>query len=109
MAEHHPRRKDKEIADGEEMERILLAGKYAVIGMASGDEPYAVPLSYGYDRTAGRMYFNCAPEGLKIDFARKNPKVCATVVEDLDEKKRGMDVLLRHLEGDPDPIQGKHH
>ncbi len=133
MAEHHPRRKDKEIADEEELRRILRQGKYATIGMASGDEPYVVSLSYGYDEARSRLYFHCAREGRKMEIAKRNPNVCATVIEDLgyipgkcdhdysslvirgtlraveglEEKKRGMDVLLRHLEGDPDPIKAR--
>jgi nitroimidazol reductase NimA-like FMN-containing flavoprotein (pyridoxamine 5'-phosphate oxidase superfamily) len=88
-------------------------------------------LSYGYDKGKGALYFHCAKKGLKIDFLRENPKVCATViedkgykkdeceqayrsvvfwgemavVEDLPEKIHGMDVLLQHLEENPDPIR----
>ena len=69
--------------------------------------------------------------GLKLDFIEINQKVCGTVIEDhgyvvdqceqnfrsivfrgrmsivhdLDEKKHGLNILLEHLEGEPDPIK----
>ncbi|MHC5039613.1 MAG: pyridoxamine 5'-phosphate oxidase family protein [Planctomycetota bacterium] len=131
MPEYHLHRKEKEITSEEEIEEILRDGKYATIALCRGNEPYIVTLSYGYDKGKGALYFHCAKKGLKIDFLRENPKVCATViedkgykkdeceqayrsvvfwgemavVEDLPEKIHGMDVLLQHLEENPDPIR----
>ena len=45
--------------------------------------PYVVTMNYGYDRGGRALYFHCAKEGLKTDFVRENPNVCATVIEDL--------------------------
>ncbi len=130
MTKFHPRRADREITDSAEHARILKAGKYAIIGMADGNEPYVVTLNYGYDAANARLYFHCALKGLKLDFLEKNPEVCATVIEDhgyregqcehafasliirgkmrlvtdLADKKHGLGVLLRHLEPDPEPI-----
>ncbi len=130
MTHYHPRRKDKEIVDRAEFDRILRGGKYAVVGMANGDDPYVVTLSYGYDAESGAMYFHGAKKGEKVDRLERNPKVCATVIEDrgyidggcshafatlvirgemkivteLEEKKRALVVILGHLERDPAPI-----
>jgi len=74
------RRRDKEITDRGELDRILHSGSVLHLAMAREGEPYLVPLSYGYD--GARLYFHCAMEGLKLDFLAANPSVCFTVVED---------------------------
>lgn len=133
MAEYHLRKKEKEISDRDEINEILKKGKYATIGFSANDDPYLVTLSYGYDIQNKRIYFHCALKGQKIDYMTKNPKVCATVIEDngyvkdfcehkysslivrglirvvdeLDEKKHGLDILLNHLEENPDPIKAR--
>ena len=133
MITFHPRRSDREITNRAELARILKGGKFAVIGMADGNEPYVVALSYGYDASPARLYAHCALEGLKLDFLARNENVCATVIEDhgyqegqceqlftslvirgkmrlvtdLNEKKHGLEVLLHHLERDPDPIRAR--
>lgn len=133
MGEYHLQKKEKEISDKNEINEILNKYKYATIGFSANDDPYLVTLSYGYDIQNERMYFHCALKGQKIDFITKNPKVCATVIEDkgyvkdfcdhkyssliirglirvvdeLDEKKHGLDILLNHLEVNPDPIKAR--
>ena len=130
MSNYHPRRKDREVIDQSEIERLLKTSKYVIIGMAKDNDPYLVTLSYGYDENTRTMYFHCALSGQKIDYLRSNSNVCATIIEDhgylktvcehaylsliirgkmeivqdLNEKKIGLSVLLKHLEEDPDPI-----
>jgi uncharacterized protein len=79
---YHVRRSDREITDQEELRSILEKGKYGIIALSRDDEPYAVTLSYGYDRAGNALYFHCAKEGQKIDFIRSNPRACLTVIED---------------------------
>lgn len=133
MNPYHMRRKDRQIDDPQELAQILRDGKYAVIAMSRDNEPYLVTLSYGHDEPNQALYFHCALEGLKIDFLRSNPNVCATVildhgyvrdqcehryasvvirgkleeVRDLAEKKHGLDILLHHLEDNPEPIRAR--
>lgn len=47
-----------------------------------GDEgyPYGVPISYAYDRAAGKIYMHCAKEGHKLDALTSNSKASFTVV-----------------------------
>jgi len=126
------RRVEKEISDRENLIKILKGGKYTVISMCKENEVYLVTLSYGYDESKNALYFHCAKEGQKIDFIKSNPFVCGTViedngykdgcsqayrsvvfrgkmiiVEDLQEKKNGFDVLLNQLENDPNTIKNK--
>jgi len=131
MPNYHMNRDDKQVIDEKVFNRILTQGKYTTISMCRNDEPYIVTMNYGYDRDKNALYFHCANKGLKLDFIRANPRVCATVVEDhgykkdecdhaylsivfwgtltivedLDEKKHALEVLLNHLEENPDPIR----
>jgi len=79
---YHVKRSDREIKDKHELISILERGKYAVIGLASGNEPYVVTLSYGYDKDSEALFFHCGKEGQKIDFIKANPCACATVIDD---------------------------
>jgi len=127
MGSYHVRRTDREIVDADEINAILRSGKFATIAMAREDEPYVVSLSYGYDEAISSLYFHCARDGRKIDILRENPKVCATVIlddgyvdgncehvfksvvihgtmhiiEDIDDKRHALRVLLGHLESNP--------
>ena len=54
--------------------------------MADRNEPYLVTVNYGYrDNT---IYFHSAQEGKKIDWLRKNPRVCFMIYID-DELVKG--------------------
>ena len=128
------RRKEKEITDENLLKTLIIEGKYVSISMCRENEPYIVTLSYGYDPDKNCLYFHCANEGLKIEFIKKNPLVCATIIKDsgykmnecdhayqsiimrgnlviinsIEEKKHGFDVLISHLEENPEPIKKKH-
>lgn len=126
------RRIEKEISNREELIEILKSGKYTIISLCKENEPYIITLSYGYDESKHALYFHCAKEGQKIDFIKANPHICGTVIEDngyengcgqafrsivfrgkmviveaFDEKKKGLDILINHLEKDPNPIKNK--
>ncbi len=131
MPKYHMHRKEREIVDTSKNKDLLIKGKFATIALCRGDEPYLVTLNYGFDDTAGCLYFHCAPKGLKLDFLLQNPNVCATVIEDLgyvdgqcdhryrsvviwgtmsivkdpEEKRHGINVLLDHLEPHPEEIR----
>jgi nitroimidazol reductase NimA-like FMN-containing flavoprotein (pyridoxamine 5'-phosphate oxidase superfamily) len=68
------RRTDREIADRSEIDRIIHGSQVCHLGLARDDEPYVVPLSFGYDGEA--LYFHTARRGKKIDFFAANPRVC---------------------------------
>ena len=130
MGEYHIRRKDREISDNKEILKILKNGKYAIIAMAMGNDPYIVTLSYGYDEASNSLYFHCANIGKKMDYINANPRVCATIIEDkgyvqekcehhfssliisgnmhlvkeIEEKEKGLRILMNHLEQNPKPI-----
>ena len=133
MSNYHMRRQDRQLNE-ETIIEILKVGKYAVISLCQDNQPYIVSLSYGYDEKNDALYFHCAKEGQKIDFLSANSKVAATVVEDLgyiqnecahvfrsvvmfgeltfvnelEDMKHGMEVLLNHLEENPSIVKGNH-
>lgn len=124
-------KREREVTDINEILEILNKAKVAHIGMVDGDEPYVVPMNYGYSYNEGELtlYFHGAKVGRKLDVIRSNPKVffeidcdivpfegkvaCqygisyasvmglgkAEIVEDIEEKKRGMSVLMKTQTG----------
>lgn len=70
-------RREREITDINEIIRILDESKIAHIGLVDGDEPYVVPMNYGYVMNDGKLtiYLHGAKRGRKLDLIRKNPKV----------------------------------
>lgn len=68
------RRKDREITNQAEIEAILKKAFVCHLGLADGDQPYVVPMNYGYED--GHIYLHGADEGRKIDILKKNDKVC---------------------------------
>jgi nitroimidazol reductase NimA-like FMN-containing flavoprotein (pyridoxamine 5'-phosphate oxidase superfamily) len=61
-----------------EAEIALRSAVVCTLSMALGNEPYAVPVSYGY--ADGRLYFHGSGSGRKLDTLRANPQVCFSVV-----------------------------
>jgi nitroimidazol reductase NimA-like FMN-containing flavoprotein (pyridoxamine 5'-phosphate oxidase superfamily) len=131
MSKYHMQRTEREITDRAVITQLITSAKYLTVSMCDGGQPYGVVLSCGYDEDRNCFYFHCAKKGRKTDIIQKNPRVCGTIVEDhgyvkgdcshnyrsavvwgtmtlvddLNEKKRALDVLLRQLEGDPEIIR----
>jgi len=68
------RRKEKEITDIKSIEEIISKARIFRLAMTLEDNPYVVPLCFGY--RARTIYFHSAGQGKKIDILRKNNKVC---------------------------------
>jgi len=67
------RRSDREITDPALLEDIIRRSRVCRLAMSDGEQPYVVPLNFGYsDRT---IYVHCAREGRKVDILRRNPRV----------------------------------
>jgi len=68
------RRSEKEITDQSAIEAIINASLVCRLALSDGDQPYIVPLSFGYqDKT---LYFHSALEGKKIDIIKINNRIC---------------------------------
>ena len=70
-------RREKMITDESEIIKILDESKVVHVGMVDGDEPYVVPMNYGYTMADGKLtiWLHGAMQGKKLDILRKNPKV----------------------------------
>jgi len=68
------RRQDKEISSRQEINEIIRSALVCRIAFADGDEPYVVPVSFGYDGDA--FYIHTAKTGRKLDFIAANNRIC---------------------------------
>jgi nitroimidazol reductase NimA-like FMN-containing flavoprotein (pyridoxamine 5'-phosphate oxidase superfamily) len=121
------RRKEKQIQDQADVEKVIRAATVCFLALCDGLEPYVIPLSFGY--ADGRLYFHSAGEGRKIELIRRHPLVgfalavdvavaagdraCdwtmryrsvvgrgrAVILDDAPEKIRGLDLIMAHYGG----------
>jgi nitroimidazol reductase NimA-like FMN-containing flavoprotein (pyridoxamine 5'-phosphate oxidase superfamily) len=121
------RRKDREINDIDLIEDIIRNSLVCRLGMSRDNQPYVVPLCFAYSDNT--VYFHSAGEGLKLEILQQNPNVCvefdidqeviqgatpcewgmqyrsvigfgkASFVEDLEEKRKGLDAIMKHYSG----------
>lgn len=77
MIKRNITKREREVTDPGEILEILDKSKVVHIAMVDGDEPYLVPLNYGYTMEDGKLtlYVHGAVKGRKIDVLRVNPKV----------------------------------
>jgi nitroimidazol reductase NimA-like FMN-containing flavoprotein (pyridoxamine 5'-phosphate oxidase superfamily) len=117
------RRKDKKITNPELIQSIIRKSIVCRLGMVDGNQPYVVPLNFGYENN--RLYFHCAKDGKKVDILKINNDVCfefdidqevvpsdnackfgmkyqsvigfgkALFVEDDIEKQKALDIIMR--------------
>lgn len=124
------RRDELEITDRGRIDAILQRALVCRLGLAAGEEPYVVPLAFGYDGEA--LYFHSAKggRGRKLEMIRANPRVCfevdmdhelvlgdgpcacsirynsvigfgtATILDGRKEKEKGLRVLSAHYRGE---------
>ena len=124
-------KRERQITDEAQITAILDAGKVLHLGLAVDNEPYVVPMNYGYTMEDGKLtlYLHSALRGKKLDMIRKNPSVffeidcdlmpfegrvpcqyglvysslmgrgTAVLVEDVEEKKQAMTVLMKTQTG----------
>jgi nitroimidazol reductase NimA-like FMN-containing flavoprotein (pyridoxamine 5'-phosphate oxidase superfamily) len=124
------RRKEKEMKDKDEMKAVLGEAKYITIAMCKNNEPYLVTVNHGYDGENNCIYFHCAKEGKKIDILKGHNRVWGQALidkgyvqeacdhlyattqfrgkviflEDLEERRYALEVMIKALENDPDKV-----
>ncbi|MGI8508057.1 MAG: pyridoxamine 5'-phosphate oxidase family protein [Gemmatimonadaceae bacterium] len=64
--------------DETECHDILRRQRLCVLATADGDQPYAVPIFYGFD--GATIYLGIA-EGRKTQVLESNPRLCITIAE----------------------------
>ncbi len=90
-------RRELEITDRNEIRAILDKCSYLHLGLCDGDEPYVVPMNYGYTMDEdGKLtfYLHGATQGRKLDIIRQNPKIFAEM--ECDTEPFAGDVACRY-------------
>lgn len=67
------RRKDREVTDNCEINKIINSCQIIRLAFADGVAPYVVPLNFGFEEKDGKkiFYFHGAKEGRKLDLIKK--------------------------------------
>ena len=70
-------KRERQITDQQEILRILDTAKVLHLGMCVDNEPYVVPMNYGYCLEEGKLvfYLHSAVRGKKLDMLGQNPNV----------------------------------
>ena len=70
-------KRERQVTDENQIRHILDTAKVLHLGLAVNDEPYVVPMNYGYTMEEGKLvlYMHSALRGKKLDMMRANPKV----------------------------------
>jgi hypothetical protein len=63
----------------EDMEKMLSSASHGRLGLCVDNEPYVVPVAFGY--MDGKIYIHGAKTGKRVDYVKKNPRVCFEVDE----------------------------
>jgi nitroimidazol reductase NimA-like FMN-containing flavoprotein (pyridoxamine 5'-phosphate oxidase superfamily) len=83
------RRADKQINSEETISEIIRTAMVCRIALSKDNQPYIVPVSYGYDGDA--IYFHTQSKGgLKLEYLAANNQVCFEIEDNVN--------LIRHDE-----------
>ena len=70
-------KRERQITDEAQIRNILDTGKVLHLGLAVDNEPYVVPMNYGYAFEGEKLviYLHSAVRGKKLDMIQANPRV----------------------------------
>ena len=70
-------KRELQVTDPQQIQAILDTAKVLHLGLCVDNEPYVVPMNYGYIMEGGKLvlYLHCATQGKKLDMIRANPRV----------------------------------
>ena len=70
-------KRERQITDISRITEILDAAKVLHLGLCVDNEPYVVPMNYGYTLEDGKLilYLHSAVRGKKLDMLQRNPNV----------------------------------
>jgi len=131
---YHPRRRDKNMEDPEDLLSVIRSGKHVTLAMCRDGKPYLATMNYAFDEAARCFYLHCSRKGKKIDYLRANPVVWGQILEDLEyldgkcdhayrtvqflgrvefvedpeQRCRALSLMIDQLESDPEPMKKKH-
>lgn len=85
-------RRERRPLDPSEVRALIDRNVWGVLSMALENEPYAVPVIYGYD---GEAFVFANGPGRKVDTLRRNPRVCLVITEVEDFGKVWRSVVVQ--------------
>jgi nitroimidazol reductase NimA-like FMN-containing flavoprotein (pyridoxamine 5'-phosphate oxidase superfamily) len=117
------RKKEKEVTDVSVIEAQLQQAEIMRLAFCDTDEPYIVPVCFGYKE--GKIFVHSAREGRKLDIIKRSNKVCfevdtykivnkelpckwtvdytsviglgdAVLIEERERKREALDVIMAH-------------
>ena len=110
------RRQDREVSERAKIDEVIESCDCIRLGLNAEDGAYIVPLSFGYaPEEPAKFYFHSATEGRKVSMIGSGTKAgCKHTyffksvigtgfvrpVEDLDEKKRALSLIMAHYRKD---------
>ena len=70
-------KRERQVTDLQQIQEILDKAKVMHLGLCENNEPYVVPMNYGYTMEDGKLviYLHSAVRGKKLDMIQANPKV----------------------------------
>ena len=70
-------KRERQVTDPQQIRSILDTAKVLRLGLAVDNEPYVVPMNYGYVMEEGKLtlYLHSAVKGKKLDMVQANPHV----------------------------------
>jgi len=70
-------KRERQVTDLQQIQEILDKAKVLHLGLSVDNEPYVVPMNYGYTMEEGNLtlYLHSAVRGKKLDMIRANPRV----------------------------------
>ena len=70
-------KRERQVTDPQQIKDILDTAQVVHLGLSVDNEPYVVPMNYGYTMEEGKLtlYLHSAVRGKKLDMIRKNSKV----------------------------------
>ena len=70
-------KRERQVTDLNQIQQILDTAKVLHLGLCVDNEPYVVPMNYGYAMEEGKLvlYMHSAVKGRKLDMMQTNPKV----------------------------------
>ena len=78
---HGLTKREIKITEPDQIAGLLDTAKVLHLGLAVDNEPYVVPMNYGYTLEEGRLvlYLHSAVRGRKLDMIRANPNVSFSI------------------------------
>ena len=68
------KRIDRQVTDRKEIDEIIRRCQICRLGLVDGDEPYVVPMNFGYEKNC--VYFHGALTGRKMSILESGPRIC---------------------------------